>query len=157
MLILVMDSCSIYLYVSWFVLKYYFSLHNILVKRYLLPEYDRCSDMFLRKDLSTMGRDVNDSKRKKIMISCSIDEGLNRDVSALSAETGASKSEILRRSIKAFCKDGPEDSLVILNMVCLMQTLNDMKDELPKESRDKLWKYADNIMKIKGGKEDGNI
>ncbi|MBQ3545381.1 MAG: ribbon-helix-helix domain-containing protein [Lachnospiraceae bacterium] len=91
------------------------------------------------------------NKAKKT-ISCSVDEEMFNSLNRLSKETGAKKSELLRRAIKKFENGGVDDSLFMLNVVKLVQIVGDMQEEIKPEHMEELKSLTENLMKIKGGK-----
>lgn len=91
------------------------------------------------------------NKAKKT-ISCSVDEEMFNSLNRLSKETGAKKSELLRRAIKKFENGGVDDSLFMLNVVKLVQVVGDMQEEIKPEHMEELKSLTENLMKIKGGR-----
>lgn len=92
------------------------------------------------------------TKPKKVIKTCSMDEELCKKMKEISADTGASDSEIMRRAIKKFADDGQEEAMVMFNVVKLIQTINELREVIPEEQCAKLQHFTGNIMKIKGGK-----
>ena len=91
-------------------------------------------------------------KKKMITKTYTVDEVLGSEMESMLEETGMKVGEMTRRAVKKFIKSGQEDAFVMLNVVNLIQTVNEMKDDLKPEQYEKLQQYTGNIMKIKGGK-----
>ena len=88
----------------------------------------------------------------KKTISCCVDEEMFNNLNRLSIETGARKSELLRRAIRKFENGGVDDALIILNVVKLVQVVGDMQEEIKPEHMEELKSLTENLMKIKGGR-----
>jgi len=93
-----------------------------------------------------MGR----NKKKKI-ICCSVDLDMFESLKRMSEETGAAKSELVRRAIKKAENGGLHDALFMLNIVHLAQVVGDMQKEMKPEYMKELQTITENLMKIKGG------
>ena len=104
-----------------------------------------------------MSDKMKDKKKNKTIMSCSIDQVLMQEVKSISERTGASKSELMRRAIRNFCSEGQDDALVMFNMVCLIQSINEAKEFMPQEQHEKFTHYTENIMRIKGGHGNDSI
>ena len=97
------------------------------------------------------------NKSKKVIRSCSLEEELDLQIRAMSAETGASGTELIRRAVKSYMDDGQEDAMLMFYIVNLVEAVNEMKNDIPQEHYTKLQHCTENIIKIKGGKDDGRI
>lgn len=93
---------------------------------------------------------MNRTKKKKT-IYCSVDGDMFDSLERMSQETGAKKSELVRRAIKKMENGGVDDSLLMLNVVQLAQVVGDMQKEMKPEYMKELQMLAENLMKIKGG------
>lgn len=89
-----------------------------------------------------------DKKNKKKTICCSVDSEMFASLNRMSRETGAKKSELVRRAIKKMENGGVDDSLLMLNVV---QVVGDMQKEIKPEYMKELQMLTENLMKIKGG------
>lgn len=87
----------------------------------------------------------------KKIITCCIDEEMFNNLNKLSIETGAKKSELLRRAIRKLENGGIDDSLIMLNVVQLVQVVDEMQEEIKPEHMQELKKLTENLMIIKGG------
>jgi predicted DNA-binding protein len=90
-------------------------------------------------------------KNKKKTICCSVDSEMFASLDRMSRETGAKKSELVRRAIKKMENGGVDDSLLMLNVVHLAQVVGDMQKEIKPEYMKELQMLTENLMKIKGG------
>ena len=91
-------------------------------------------------------------KVKKKHICCGLEISMHESLERISLETGAKKSEIVRRAIKKYEDGAMDDCLMVLNVVQLVQLVNDMKKEMKPEYMVQLQQLAENMVKIKGGK-----
>ena len=90
-------------------------------------------------------------KNKKKTICCSVDSDMFDSLERMSQETGAKKSELVRRAIKKMENGGVDDSLLMLNVVQLAQVVGDMQKKMKPEYMKQLQELTENLMKIKGG------
>ena len=97
------------------------------------------------------------NKIKKKTICFSVDEETFEKLDCLSKETGARKSELMRRAIKKLQDGGMDEALLMLCVVQTRQVINEMDEEKDPEHIKELKRLTANIMRIKGGNGDGSV
>lgn len=75
-----------------------------------------------------MSKKSKEITAKKTTVVCTVDDELNEAIKSIMDDTGASRSEVVRRALKQFANDGQDEALVLMNVVQIVQISDNRND-----------------------------